>query len=243
MLKVFLCEDDAQQRIFYGDILGAILQEHSDMETQLILHGDPLSTLQEARIPLLHDERHLYFLDIHLAADMDGIQLAHTLRQTDPACEIVFLTTDGEQMPLTFRLQLKALDYILKNDNPFDLKSAFKRCIEKVLSDSIAQPTLTIEAGRRIIRYPFKEVMFICTSGKKGVLELHTENSFEEYRGTIKGLLAKYPTLLQVHQGILVNPDNIAEVDDKNRFVLMANGEQCELAHRYRKKALLRILQ
>lgn len=242
MLNIYLCEDDPQQQQYYATMIENNLQHETDEETTLFQTDNPHDILREARIPLLEKERRLYFLDIHLAAALDGIQLASEIRQIDTLSEIVFLTTDAQQMPTAFRLQLKALDYILKDQPETALSDAFSRCIAKLQMNATPRnPLFEIRMGRQLIRYPFEEVMFICTNGKKGVLELHTLQACEEFRGTIRELLAQYPFFLQIHQGIIINPDNVLRMDDRQRFLTLQNGEKCEIAYRYRRKVLAKL--
>lgn len=242
MLNIYLCEDDPQQRQYYATVIADILQKTTDEETKLFQTDNPHDILRVAKRPLLNKEQRLYFLDIHLAADIDGMQLASAIRQIDTVSEIVFLTTDTEQMPVAFRLQLKALDYILKDQSETVLIDAFSRCIEKLQGNTTpSKPLFQIRVGRQQIRYPFEEVMFICTNGKKGILELHTRQACEEFRGTIRELLAQYPLLLQIHQGIVINPDNVIRMDDHQRFLTLRNGEKCEISYRYRRKVLAKL--
>ena len=139
-------------------------------------------------------------------------------------------------MPLTYRLQLKALDYIVKNNDSSALEKSFLRCIKNVcVPEETEIDTFIIKTSNRIIKYKLSDIMFICTNGKKGIVEIHTNKGFEEARDTIKSILNKTPSLVQVHQGVIVNHRNITEIDRKKRIITMINGETCELAYRYRR--------
>ncbi|MDT2758055.1 LytTR family DNA-binding domain-containing protein [Enterococcus asini] len=237
MIKVFVCEDNHHQREYYVELIMKIFQE-GKWEGEVYSFSNPYSLLEKCRQNYSLEEKHLYILDIHLSSDMDGIELAKEIRRFDSQGELVFLTTDGEQMPITFRLQLKALDYILK-DQEDNLLEAFSRCINQVSKiDHANQHYLVIESKGMFYRYPFQDVMILCTSGKKNIIELHTRQGIEEFRGTLKDILTDYPELLQIHQGILVNPINIMKIDEKNRILTMLSGEQCDIAYRYRRKVL-----
>ncbi|MCC9992476.1 response regulator, partial [Streptococcus agalactiae] len=72
----------------------------------------------------------LYFLDIEIKNDEQrGLEVAKQIRQIDLYAQIVFVTTHSELMPLTFRYQVSALDYIDKGLS----QEAFSRRIEEVL--------------------------------------------------------------------------------------------------------------
>ena len=203
--------------------------------------SDPYTLLMECGEERPIGEKRLYILDIHLSTEMNGIRLAQEIRRFDSQGDLIFITTDGEQMPLAFRLQLKALDYIVK-DQEDNLKEAFSRCIEKVLKlEATQQRYFVIETSGSFYRYPFHDIMFICTNGKKGILEMHTRSSLDEFRGTLKQILISYPDLLQIHQGILVNSRNVIKIDERNRILTMSNGEKCEIAYRFRRKIFEKI--
>ncbi len=237
MIKVFVCEDNHHQREYYVELIMKIFQDNK-WKGEVYSFSNPYSLLEKCSQNCALEEKHLYILDIHLSSDMDGIELAKKIRQFDSQGELVFLTTDGEQMPITFRLQLKALDYILK-DQEDNLMAAFSRCINQVATiDESKRRYLIIESKGMYYRYPFQDVMILCTSGKKNIIELHTHQGTEEFRGTLKDILTDYPELLQIHQGILVNPINVVKIDEKNRILTMLSGEQCDIAYRYRRKVL-----
>lgn len=81
MIPIYLCEDNTLQL----DLLKSMIEKYIfiqayDMEIRQAVH-----TPHEL-LDLLPDqpENAVYFLDIHLHSDMDGIELASAIRQKDP---------------------------------------------------------------------------------------------------------------------------------------------------------------
>ena len=113
MMKLYLCEDDAQQRErLKKTIDNVVLIENLDMEFSCVT-DNPYTLLEKVADD---DCIGLYFLDIDLKTDMTGLTLAKEIRKYDPRGFIVFVTTHSEMSYMTFMYKLEALDFILKDD-------------------------------------------------------------------------------------------------------------------------------
>lgn len=113
MLKVFICEDNNLQRDkIKSTVENTIIIENLDMKVAL-----STGKTQDI-IDYLENNKGsgLYFIDIDLNSDMNGIQLAERIRQYDPRGFIVFVTTHGEMSYLTFIYKIEVMDYIIKDD-------------------------------------------------------------------------------------------------------------------------------
>ena len=90
MLNIFVCEDNAAQRRTIVQIIqNTVLMEELDM--QLVLNaGDPYVLLEKVKTS---QNTGIYFLDIDLHSDMNGMKLAQQIRLFDPRGFIIFITT------------------------------------------------------------------------------------------------------------------------------------------------------
>ncbi len=81
MLNIFVCEDnDVQRRNIVEIIQNTVLIEELDM--QLVLDaGDPYVLLEKVRTS---QSTGVYFLDIDLSSNMNGMKLAQQIRLYDP---------------------------------------------------------------------------------------------------------------------------------------------------------------
>ena len=77
MLNIFVCEDNAAQRRTIVQIIqNTVLMEELDM--QLVLNaGDPYVLLEKVKTS---QNTGIYFLDIDLHSDMNGMKLAQQIR-------------------------------------------------------------------------------------------------------------------------------------------------------------------
>ena len=99
MLDIFVCEDNAVQRqTIVQTIQNTVLIEELDM--QLVLNtGDPYVLLEKIRNS---QNTGIYFLDIDLGSDINGMKLAQLIRLYDPRGFIVFITAHSELSYMTF---------------------------------------------------------------------------------------------------------------------------------------------
>ena len=69
----------------------------------------------------------LYFLDIDLKSDIDGLNIASKIREKDWSSFIVFITGLKDKVSLTFEYKLEVMDYIDKC-HP-EISSKIKECV------------------------------------------------------------------------------------------------------------------
>ncbi len=125
MLNIFVCEDDTIQRQTIVQIIqNTVLIEELDM--QLVLDTkDPYVLLEKVRAS--HNTG-IYFLDIDLGSNMNGLKLAQQIRLSDPRGFIIFITAHSELSFMTFQYRVEAMDFILK-DNPAETKVKIRECL------------------------------------------------------------------------------------------------------------------
>lgn len=112
MIDIFICEDNKKHlNILRSCISNFILMEGFDMQI-IQATPDPHTILKELTNA---ENTGLFFLDIDLKSDMNGLMLAQKIRQIQPRCFIVFITSHSEMSFLTFQYKAEALDFIIKD--------------------------------------------------------------------------------------------------------------------------------
>lgn len=237
MLKVFICEDNQKQR----ENLERIIKNYLMIED---LHMDFVMSTGEPQdiLKFLAENPQtvgLYFLDIDLKKEMSGVVLASKIREIDVAGNIVFITSHGELVYLTFMYQVGALDYIVKCVNSEELKVRIIKNIkiahERYLKISeIPQKNyyLKIKAAGKEYVIPLTEVMFLTTTHTPHKLALHTYNSRLEFIGSMKEIANHTPAFIRAHQSYVINIFNIKSVNRASREIEMKNGEICLISAR-----------
>ena len=237
MLNIFVCEDDAVQRKSIVQIIkNTVLIEELDM--QLILDTpNPYELLETVKTS---QNTGIYFLDIDLKCDMNGMKLAQQIRLYDPRCFIIFVTSHSELSYMTFQYRVEAMDFVLK-DNPAEAKVKIRECLLNALERYTLQTNkthkvYTIEIGDRRISVDYNDILFFETSSNIHKVILHAKDRQIEFSSTIQELEKILDdTVVRCHRSFLVNKSNIQEIDTKNRIIYFINGETCLMSTRMMK--------
>jgi len=236
MLKIYICEDIKEQRDqFLKDIKDIIALEDLDMKIE-ISSEDPYEVLEHVKNI---KETGLYFLDINLKTNIDGVVLAKEIRKYDPRGFIVFITTHTELTLLTFEHQVEALDYIIKDTiNMGNNKEKFHKCIlnayEKY-SNSITQNKrlFNLKIGEKVMNIECDKILFFETSQKTSKVKLHLSNGILEFHASMKDVEKQLDeNFYRCHNSYIVNVENIDSINTKEQIALMKNGSECLISRR-----------
>lgn len=234
MLKVFVCEDNKEQREkFLKIIQDVILIEDYDMELTLATESpdELINYLSE------NSGSGLYFLDIDLKASINGIELATKIREYDPRGFIVFITTHAEMSYLTFIYKVEAMDFVIK-DNYSNIKERIHQCIadaNKKYSSKAneLQKVFTIRVEDRIINIEYNKILFFETSPTRHKVIVHAVDRQIEFYAKMKDIEEILDErFYRCHKSYIVNKDNIKDIDLSNRCIYMVNGQECFISTR-----------
>ena len=237
MLDIFVCEDNAAQRRTVVNIIqNTVLIEELDMQITLDT-GDPYMLLEKVKTS---QNTGIYFLDIDLNSNMNGMKLAQQIRLYDPRGFIIFITAHSEMSYMTFQYRVEAMDFVLK-DNPAEAKVKLRECLlsameRHTLQTNKTHKVYTLEVGGRKISVDYEDILFFETSSNIHKVILHAKDRQIEFPSTLKELTGVLDSnFVRCHRAFLVNKNNIQEVDTKNRIIHFANGETCLMSTRMMK--------
>lgn len=235
MLNIYICEDDKTQRNLMTEYVNKVIMIE-DYDLKLILSTDDpykvLSTIDD------NPNVGLYFLDIELASDMNGLTLAQQIRKKDPRGFIVFVTTHSEMCYMTFTYKVEALDFILKDDQD-NLHMRIHQCIHNAYSRYSAVNNHTnqiyaVKIGDKEYCIPVEEILYIETSTSPHKVIMHTPTRILEFNGKIKEIKDELGSnFIICHRSTVINKKHLREVDLKKRTVTLSNGEVCVVSTRY----------
>ncbi len=244
MLDVYVCEDNLKQLELITDLIKkSILIEELDMQIALSTR-DPHEVLKA-----LDTAEHtgLFFLDIDLKSDMDGLTLAQRIRTIQPRCFIVFITSHSEMIFLTFQYKVEALDCIIK-DTPEKMQPKIHDCLLNATEKHLAQngparKNFIIHYGERCMTVSYDDIYFFETSNQIHKIILHGKNKVLEFHGQLKDIEPDLDNrFYRCHRSYIVNTNMIDHVDFTEMVIYFKNGESCPIAVRM-KRGLKKILK
>lgn len=227
MIQIYICEDNQKQLELFSRHVNNYLSFHALAQKLVCAAASPHVLLTR-----LETEKEkgtgLYFLDIDLQSDMNGLELAQHIRTMDPRGYIVFITTHGEMAAETFAYKVEAMDFILK-DEPENIRDRIYQCMEMA---SCREQSLK-EQTKSVIR--FKTEYFFMTLDQNDLiavqsgdaphrLELHTTHGIQQITASLKELESLLDSrFFRCHKSILINLDHMVSYDLKQRTLLMDN--------------------
>ena len=234
MLNIYVCEDDSRQReSLLHSINNSIEEENIDFSVACAT-DNPYKILELVR---KDNNECIFFLDIDLGQDMNGIELSSELRKIKPRCFIIFVTTHSEMSYLTFNYKVEAMDFIIK-DNVHDVGSRVKNCLINCNCLSSHNPeedvkTYSVKIGDKIKMVPYDDIISFEVSDASRKILLHGTNFKIEFSGNMKEIESKLDKrFYRCHRSHIINKDKIEEIDFNNNQVLMTNGMYCPISIR-----------
>ena len=235
-MQIFLCEDNLK----YRESLEAAIKSHiiiEDYNMQLALStGDPVELLNfieelvdKRAFDVERNTHSLFFLDVDLQNEMDGITLASKIRKIEPSAKIVFITTHVELSALTFRYKIEALDYIEKGEvgEIFErIKENIDEAYEQHLRDrSPARGGFTVKSNRLVRFIAYDKILFFESLPSPHKVCLHTDSDLIEFYSSLNTIEETLNSdFFRSHKSFIVNINNIKYVNKAAREIEMCNG-------------------
>lgn len=248
MLRVLICEDD----IKYLEYVKKCVENYIVIEN-FAIHIVCASTNPADILDYLRDNERatgMYFLDLNLNNDMNGIDLAKKIREYDPWGAIVFITSDGDSHEITFRYRLEAMDYIVKGDASTNARicECIKNAHQKITSTDAAfldkfvvKITKDVRGFRSffnlakdtIVSVDSRTILYFETSTEtKHSIIMYTTSGNVEFRGNLsrieKDLNRK--EFYRCQRNYIVNLEKIIAIDAVQLTVIFENNMQIEIS-------------
>lgn len=230
-MNILILEDDFIQQARIESVVAELIEKHQITPEMCEVFGKPEQLLQSIKG---NGHIHLFFLDIEIRTEeKKGLEVARQIRDADPYAMIVFVTTHSEFMPLSFRYQISALDYIDKELAAED----FMKRIEAALlyanskeGKSIAEDSFYFTSRFAQVQYPFNEVFYLETSPRSHKVVLYTKTDRVEFTANLADIVKQEKRLIQCHRSFVINPANVVKVDRHEKVVYFPNGKSCLVA-------------
>ena len=235
MLRIHICEDDTKQRERVQQLIVEVLEiEKLNMEIGIVT-DNPADIIQQIQ---KEEENGVFFLDIDLQHQINGLELAKQIREHQPRCYIIFVTTHSEMSYMTFTYKVEAMDFIIKDEYK-EMKNRIYQCLlhaQKLEAEKIdvnKVKTFSVKVGSRVQEIPLEEILYFEVSDTPHKLILHKQDAIIEFFGKIKELENELDErFYRCHRSCIVNKDNIKEIDEVAKILRLKNGAECPISVR-----------
>lgn len=239
-MKIVICEDDARQRKFLqSTIVQSTIFQYEDVEIVLIASNPPevFAYLQENRADC-------FLLDIELQHDINGLELANTIRRKDPLATIIFITTYADKLKLTFTYKVASLDFLVKSEPNLaenlveNLHIAYQK-YQTIHSQQIGGKTFQVKIGEHVKIIPFEDIYYFTTTPSAHKIELKEKFGVYEFYSNLTDIEKQLDDrFFRCHRGYIVNLLKIQTINRKYRTITMENGSICYYSIRYKKSLM-----
>ena len=239
MLDIYICEDRAEQRTAIAAFITDYCKTHNLNAALVLSTHSPTEVM--AHFMEQNENPALFFLDVGLQAEINGIELARQIReQAAPGHKvfIVFLTVYTEMALMTFQYQIEALDFIPK-DSPDNVKKKIAACIQTALKRQVGvsrTKTVQISVDKKTLVLDMDEIIYIETTHVRHKLRLHTKTCAIEFNAELKQMEAQLDhRFIRPHKSYIINKDKIASLDKREKVVTMQTGNTCPISRNGKK--------
>lgn len=224
MRDIYICEDSKEQLSYLKEYIeNYTCIEDYDMQVKLATNN-PDKVIKN--IITNKTKRGIYFLDINLNHNINGLQLGQEIRSLDEFAIIIIITTHNEMATVTFDYKIEAMDFISKDDKKI-MRAKIKNCLDLIsLRDhkSKDEEIFKFEDGEKIRNIDISDIMFFETSNKPHRILIHLFNGRIEIYGSISEIAEQNENFIRCHESVAVNKKNIVEINKRKKEVLLRNG-------------------
>lgn len=238
--KIIICDDDINQAtnisLRVGIAVSMVPFDDQDIDYEIVKiatkYQEVLNYLDKLEL-----DGGIYFLDIELDDNYNGVNLAAEIKKRDERAQIIFITAYNEYMPMTFERRIGAVDYINKIDSHFQerLNETVRSALSRLLTENTPKKRIFIyHVGRQTKKISVDEISYISTTKAPHKLLLVGPHIEAQFVGDIKHVDEENDFLVKISQSCLVNPENIQSVDLRGHTIVLTNGENIKFSRRFR---------
>lgn len=181
--------------------------------------SDVLDYMKDTKVDVL-------FLDIQLKSNINGIDIAEKIRDTNKDIYFIFTTGHLEYAFLAF--QVKAFDYIPKPITAERLENTLIRLFDDI--DFASSNFISLNSKTYINQ---NDIYYIKRDGMKLVFKTN-DNIYETYSSFNK-VSAKLPNnFIRCHKSYIVNVNNISHIETNTNTLFFNHDTKCYIGPKYK---------
>ena len=220
MIKIAICDDEANIRSYLSSLIGA-----QSCPCEIVEYASAGDCLAD------HREFDLLFLDIELApsgSGLDGMALAGQIRERATETQPVIIFVTGYERYVFDAFDVGAFQYLLKPVDEEKFAQVFSRAVAQI-GTAREKPgrVLTLQSANTSRTVPLDSIYYIESSNHR--VELHLKDGEFACYAKIGDLeLELQDQFFRIHKGYLVNLSYVAGYS--KRSVTLTNGEELLLS-------------
>ncbi len=240
MLYIYICEDEISQLTYIKESIQKYILIYN-LDLSIAAASTDPHTILDAAGSSSHTG--IYFLDINLNTDIDGLELAQKIREIDPRGFIVFITSHSEMASLTFQMKLEVLDYIIK-DHPETLSDQIFQCLSNALKKYACirdsrQKTFSVKIGDCVSFISLDEILYFKTNTQPHKVTLYTINMQLEFNSNLNNVFSKLDSrFYRCHRSYIINADFVRFIHLSKKTITMSDGQEIMFSSRKKNEIL-----
>ena len=234
-MEIFICEDSEKIRNHWIRGINTYLAANPlDMKIAIATEN-PIAILDYLKV---NQPRGIYFLDVELNDDFNGIDLAQKIRQIDPNGFIVFITSHPQYSQLTFKYKLEVLDYIQKTPNLAEVIEHMCNCLtiahtRKSQEQKNAGEQMMVNSGNKELIINHQDVAYFSYNPNVRMVIAHLLNRRKiEFNSKLEEIEKISSQFFRCDKSYIVNLQKIEFIDKKNFELNLFGGQKCKISVR-----------
>lgn len=214
LIRIAIVEDESDQYEYYRKML-EVWSEANGVQLSI-------TYIESAEEFLFKYDRQNVFdiilLDVCMK-DMNGMELAHTIRKFDRNVQIVFITGDSEYVFEGY--EIGAVRYLIKPVDEGKLTEALNTCMEKI--EKQVEDYMTFQYFGENLKLSRREIIYLRVDGH--YLQMQTENGRYEWICSLKEMLDKLDSdrFVRANRSMVVNLEYVNKITREE--CVLENGE------------------
>lgn len=238
-MNIYILEDNRIQQIHYEKLIHDIAKEHDLPAIHIYSFSKPEDLLHHLPSPSIDN---VFLLDLELGDDRQaGLKLSQEIRKGDLFATIIFITVHDELLPVTYRYQSEALDFIAKDHD--DIKDKLTADLLSVSHKlrRFATPTITLKVTGGVLRISINDILYFESNPANSHQSfLHTTNNqVTTINANLKQIDMLADHFFRIHRRYVVNLRKFKQVDTHHHLLSLIGTNTPLPLSRLKNKALL----
>lgn len=232
MIKIIVVDDDTKMHDDVRRIIRKVIFSY-DTEVKIINYTKIDKRLEEEIKDTTYHK--IYLLDIELANNASGIQIAKKIREKDWDSQIIFMTNHDKMFETVYRSVYQVFDFIEKF-HEFDKR--LENDIKTILSMNFDNKMFTYSGKNVDLQVYLKSILYIYRDTNERKVILVTDNNEFIVGLTINEIYERLDDrFVFTQRSCIVNKDRVQKFDWINKEFVLDNGNKvAKLSKKYKKE-------